>query len=899
MNPKSPNSTRPTQDISSARDQTLLEDSCAAVLLLNCPRAIPAKTQPVRVGVPFPEGWLADSSDFHLRDSRGRSIQTQQEVLAHWPDGSIRWLLTDFWNPESEGTTTELTIARQSKAEGDDSRSIEVSTDDESIVVETGAARFTIDRNVFFPLKRVQIVGDEPGDQDAGDQDATVLSLIDEQGQEHVPKIRQYDVEADGPLRTTLSFRGCFESLHGMRWRARMSFFAGTGLVEIQFTLHNSTRARHRGGLWDLGDANSTMFQDLTLSVARPFGNNVQNFWRNEPHQEWQEDEADVEIYQDSSGGDNWNGRNHVNAAGTIPTQFRGYQVKWSDRCDRGNRASPVVGATNGEQSVTVSVPEFWQQFPKCISTTKERIEIGLFPGRWNDLFELQGGEQKSHTIWLQFTGDGAEESSRLEWTHEPIRACCSPTWNESSNTIPFFSAEFMDRDARLKSLMEKALDGERSFFKKRETIDEYGWRNYGDVWADHERTYYSGPHDEPISHYNNQYDVVGGCVTQLMRSGNPIWFDILHPMARHVIDTDIYHTTEDRCVYNGGLFFHTDHYLDAATSSHRAYSVKNSPASSDYGGGPCNEHNYALGFLYYYYLTGDRDARQTVIDLAEWVISMDDGSQTVLGIVEETPTGRASCTMDVDYHGPGRGAGNSIQVLMAAWELTQKSEYLSTVQELIQRCIHPKDDIEARSLLDVEIRWSYTVFLTSLGLYLRQMELHGRFDKVYYHARDSLIHYAKWMREHERVYLDHPEILEFPTETWAAQDIRKSNVMFMASQYLGEEEATSMHARAVQISEKAWEGLLSRDTHDYTRPLALMMFEGARNCYYRQLANFAREIPESADELDFGEPNAFLSQKSLAKRKIRSLAGLASTLLGCLNVRRLARFLRAARKRR
>ena len=97
---------------------------------------------------------------------------------------------------------------------------------------------------------------------------------------------------------------------------------------------------------------------------------------------------------------------------------------------------------------------------------------------------------------------------------------------------------------------------------------------------------------------------------------------------------------------------------------------------SSNYGGGPCNEHNYTSGLLHYYYLTGDPEARDAVLELAQWVISMDDGSQTLFGLIDDGPTGLASSTAGPDYHGPGRGAGNSINALMDAYRLTGSRNY-------------------------------------------------------------------------------------------------------------------------------------------------------------------------------------------------------------------------------
>jgi hypothetical protein len=122
-------------------------------------------------------------------------------------------------------------------------------------------------------------------------------------------------------------------------------------------------------------------------------------------------------------------------------------------------------------------------------------------------------------------------------------------------------------------------------------------------------------------------------------------------------MDIDIYHTRKDKADYNGGLFWHTDHYKDAATCTHRTYSAANCrPGDRSYGGGPGSPHNYATGLLHYYFLTGNPQARDAVIGLADWVINMDDGRKTILGLLDDGPTGTASFTGDRHYQGSQPG---------------------------------------------------------------------------------------------------------------------------------------------------------------------------------------------------------------------------------------------------
>ena len=49
--------------------------------------------EPVTVGIPFPKGALADKATVTLFDVKGDAVPLQTEVMAVWPDKSIKWLL--------------------------------------------------------------------------------------------------------------------------------------------------------------------------------------------------------------------------------------------------------------------------------------------------------------------------------------------------------------------------------------------------------------------------------------------------------------------------------------------------------------------------------------------------------------------------------------------------------------------------------------------------------------------------------------------------------------------------------------------------------------------------------------------------------------------------------------
>ena len=810
--------------------------------------------------------------------------------------------------------------------------------------VDTGAVQFSLDQCRLGPIRllrpsAVHAALTETESQAKGLPGIASLAELQARlqlarGRSREIVINGWQVECAGAVRLTLRADGQVRGCKGLRVRARLSIFAGTGLICYRLTVHNSRRARHRGGLWDLGDLGSVLVKDLSVLLR----------W-NEPIRrasvKVQSDGclADIslhlhrgiwQLHQNSSGGPNWQSRNHLNRLGQVPCRVPGYEIRllpaqsskasFTEKiCRResghfdtiilkqGRRAMPTAAVKTDEFCAAVAVPEFWQQFPKTLEIASNYLRVGLWPQEWDDLHELQGGERKTHTMWFNFEyltpGDGQESSrslddlfepvNRLAWVHEPIQVVLPPSVWAEAGVLPHFISQGTDSARRLDKILTEAITGPDSLLQRREISDEYGWRNYGDLYADHENAYYPGP--EPVvSHYNNQFDVIYGAILQEARTGNPIWRALYDPLARHVMDIDIYHTKEDRAAYNGGLFWPTDHYLSAQTATHRTYSRANLPPNGKpYGGGPSPEHNYATGLLYYYWLTGERDALEAVIQLADWVLAMDDGSQTPWAIFDTGPTGLASATRSPYYHGPGRAAGNSIQTCLDAWLATGQRRYLEKAEELIRRTIHPADHIEARQLLNAEERWSYTMYLVALARYLDLKIGHEQLDDMYHYAQAALVHYAAWMAEHEQPYLDRAEQLEYVTEAWPAQELRKANVLRLAARHALEPLCSRLLQRATELADRAWSDWAAFPTRMSTRALAVLLVEGVRDAYYRQHRD--PPAPRVAERMHFGSPQPFLPQRERVRRLLKRPGGwirLTGALLQPLNWFRFLRSL-------
>jgi len=863
---------------------SLHQGTCSGVSLLVKERTgINRLNEPVSVGIPFPVGRVSTSSGLQLSDPAGQRVPCQTRELAHWADGSVKWLLCAFLASAEAMQTVEYQLKIDSevntKKVSGENPTVQVEKSQSNATVNTGTAGFRLESGGSGLIAAAAMA-----DSAVLEMGKMRLVLRDAHGQSHNGLVERITVQESGPVRASVTLHGSFSRRCRLRFQAKLSFFAGSNLVHVAVTLMNRGRARHSGGYWDLGDPGSVLFKGLALELRLPSSGGERSVaWSVDRRPtECAIGDVPLEIYQESSGGENWQSRNHLNRNGEIPLGFQGYRIRQGGKEQSGLRGNPTVALQGDSGAVGIAPLEFWEKFPSAVSVNDSELCWELFPAQFSDLHELQAGEHSTRQAWLDFGATGVDLCQGLAWTHAPLEVRCSSRVYAESGAISYLPDEKTTLRPELTTLLSDALDGPRNFFCKREVVDEYGWRHFGDLWADHEEVHYPGPHQPIISHYNNQFDVLHGLLVEYLRSGDQQWWELAAPLARHVIDIDIYHTDRDRAAYNGGLFWPTNHYYDAGTSTHRSMARQMSETGrTGIGGGPGNEHNYTSGLLLYYYLTGDETARDTVIGLADWVIAMDNGEQHFLSVLSGRATGIATVTSEPNYHGPGRGPANSLQALVDGYLATDHEKYLIKADEVIRRTIHPNDAIEERQLENAELRWSYTMHLQSLVRYYETIPRRPSTIATLRYVKESVLHYARWMAAHEQFHLDHPEKLEFPTETWAAQELRKGTVLLMAARLAQSDERTLFRQRGQYYLDRGWEALLAFPTRAYTRPLALVLGQG-----YIEAA-LAAEGAESRSgdfegEIEAGMPATFISQKQEVRKSLSSAAGLVRIMGRC-----------------
>lgn len=844
---------------------------------LSCPlrfftqEPCPRRGEPVTVGLPWPRGAVADEKFFHLIGPDGVSQPLQTRVLDRWPDGSVRWCLFDFL-AKWDGVTAESEYRLE-------------------VGVELQPPQVPFQPT---PTELNLSVGYNQEVDPRSDTGRTWSDLFPPAGTQSLSTDSTLDA---GPIRCRRSLKQ--EALIGLQVIGHVDDFMGSAVRRVQLTIRNPNPADHPGGNWDLGNGGSIFFDSIFLGWYGLSADGLRiSLERTQPFRPG--DALFTRVYQQSSGGNNWRSSNHITCTRSIPFRSRGYEWSIGDEHGTGERATPILVS----DAVGVCHPQFWENFPGNIVWMNDGIAIWLFaPQDQGKAHELQGGEQKTHTFYVA-SGKDTITDEPMVWCRSPIVCHADPEWYAASGAIPYLTPKAGDPHAAYLALVDQALDGPDTFVHKREKIDEYGWRNFGDIYGDHEAVYHKG--ETPlISHYNNQYDCVAGFLWQFFRSGDLRWLAQGLECADHTCDIDIYHTDGDKAAYNGGLFWHTYHYADADTGNHRSYpkSITRGPVESltqnmdqlgetgkhlqksyAVGGGPASSNNYNLGLMLAYFLTGNPLYRDGALELADFVINMDDPRRTPFRFLSREYTGLASESGGGVYHGPGRGPANSILASIVGHQLTGDPKYLAKAEQVLRRVVHPKQNLDRLDLLNAELRWFYTMTLQAVGWYLDYKVELDQLDENYAYARLALLHYARWMAVNERPILATPEKLQYPTETWAAQDMRKVEVFQYAAKHATGEERVKFLERAAWFFDYVQTTLSVFETKSLCRPVILMMTNGwSRNWWRLNPQASAPEPRVKKTVSDFGEWTMFVGQKAKAikRAKLIVLFGGVAAVVG------------------
>ncbi len=414
----------------------------------------------VTCGVPLLPGQAKKASELRLARSgpggKLSAVPAQFRVLARWwrGDNSIRWVLVDSATGVKAKGTEEFLLTNAELPVP--ATPLAVKQDGNSITVDTGAARFVVDRKKFNFLKKAIV--DVNGDGKLGvDEDLLASTpqcggvFEDTFGQKYLASAGTTSVEIleSGPMRVCVRARGKNLAPAGKgyspgmyRFDVFLNFYARSTSVYADVILGNHAPK----------SISIPAFEDGSLILKLAGGAKGFRLLGEKPAEGKLAAGESARIYQDSNGADTWkvcSGFGKMRASGwhKLPDQFttfRGYKVfkragGKEGTISTGNHARGTLHAWNDRGGVVAHVKNFWQQFPMATEVGADgTVRLGLWPREWKWPHFLTDGEAKGHEVVLHFyAAKGAPGGHAKDASGRPRAESVADRWDARVFAVP------------------------------------------------------------------------------------------------------------------------------------------------------------------------------------------------------------------------------------------------------------------------------------------------------------------------------------------------------------------------------------------------------------------------------------------------------------------------------
>lgn len=607
--------------------------------------------RPVTGGAGLARGAAPRGSAFILREESGAAVPCQAEVLAEWPDGSVRWVLLDFqasptinakkryrldWSGSGSHPTPEVPVHAEAGR---------------TFCLRSGAVKIGPAKDALFGVS---------------DRFDLALTAVDGEGKSCVAIADSVAIEKSGEMRSTLRLSGSLRTQSGERFlgfKMWVSMYAGMDQVQIEPML--------------LVDGEKGLIQKvkelkLELRPRKPVGRAViagTPDWKGEPS-------GKVRLFQ-------------------IDDQQ--YRLEGAD--GNGSKSAGWIEVTSGGHTAAVAVRDFWQQWPKSIEVDSHSIGIGLFPSfkagsfdhmmdPWykhdylfeGDCYRLRTGQTRRWQIWLDLSGEGASLAAcanyPLALSADPAEAMATGLWGDILPAGAPGMAEYDKWAANLFAAYESSIATSR----------DYGAMNWGDWFG-----------ERGCNWGNHEYDTPRQFLVQFARTGDAKCFHTGEIAARHMSEVDVVHFInpdlkkyfETETPFRPGAITEPglvhEHSVGHVGGFYSVEKVRELYVSLGVGGtdkpylclDPYNlGHVFTEGMMYAYFLTGDPWIKETLHKIGDHLARL----------VEERKfqfKGHAHC---------GRENGWSMLALAACHEVDGNPRYLAAMKTLADDALEEQD---------------------------------------------------------------------------------------------------------------------------------------------------------------------------------------------------------------
>jgi len=588
----------------------------------------------VNSGVPLRKGLLASTANLTLTDKRNNPVPAQFQILSKWEDDSIKSVLVTALLDSPETDYKIVRLEKQKEING-----IKIKQNQDNIEIDTGAKVFTINKN------KLDLMGGE-------------IFLIDNKTKIEYSSNRgtpTYTVE-ENPIRSIIKAEGHLTALDNTeltKYLVRFYFYAKRDYVVVDYTLID-----------DRPEYDARSYNKPTALEVEGYGI---RFPKKMAHYKTA---TETQVFEAQ-----YTEPKYLLQLGSIDFvngQLKGYDFSLEGMETQDTKAEGWIEVND----LSISVKNFWQQFPKEFEINNNELIVWLHPkkasakpGRFNAkdkrydrpqiFYSSREGVAKTHSILIK--------SNDIEETQKVFQD--SPRLLASSE---YYGATKVFGDIIPAGNYSAAYDGyieNRTYDLSTTHLKLYGDRDfggrmypgYGPVIVDGVRfpTYYNGTHTGATT-FCQQY----------IRTMNEKWWGLCEGDTLHVRDRDVYHNRRhglwrDWTKPNGPSYLTSPGELAADT--HRA--------TDHFARGVHEGHAHMSGLYEHYMLTGDSRSLDVIKEMGDWWV------EYVPKKYRPTASESHMAEAERDYAWPQN-------VLNQAYRATGDPKYLKSSVTIVEHCL-------------------------------------------------------------------------------------------------------------------------------------------------------------------------------------------------------------------
>ncbi len=241
-------------------------------LKLVTPVAIPEDGFPMTCGIPMPPGALKDTNSVYILDSNNNKIPIQTKTTGFWQDGSVRWLLLDAIVPPNAKDGDEFFLHFGESVDSPESQ-MEIKQDGKSIILNTGKLNIKLGLNPDILIDEISMSGNsKPLMADIKPKMSVILS-DKSSAVEFI--CEQMEIKECGLVSICVEIHGSMaaKEQHIGRFIFRLSAYSGSSTIKTHFKIINDVKPEPYTGTIDDPPLNVS---ELSLVASTPDSSEAQ-----------------------------------------------------------------------------------------------------------------------------------------------------------------------------------------------------------------------------------------------------------------------------------------------------------------------------------------------------------------------------------------------------------------------------------------------------------------------------------------------------------------------------------------------------------------------------------------------------------------------------------------------